>query len=303
MIPPFCSSTVDAGGRELTAHGTSLFPIACYHDDLVLDPVPWHWHDELELAVVTEGSCSLLAGNQRCELKQGEGFFINAGILHAAPRPEKGEGKLHSLVFHPRLVGGSLDSVFWQRYLHPLMKDHRLECLVLSPAVPWQQELLSQLEAAWDCCVREAPGYEFQVRSCLSRIIWLLDSHRGAESTPGPSEKELRDSQRIKQMLQYIHDHYGEEISSFAIARSAGLSERECLRCFHATIGLTPGQYLKRYRLQQAARLLSSTPLPVSQIAQQCGFQEMSYFSKAFRQLYSCPPRDFRCMAQKEPRR
>ena len=50
-----CNTETDSAGRELTAHGTAAFPIACYHDDLEAAPVPWHWHEELELLLASEG--------------------------------------------------------------------------------------------------------------------------------------------------------------------------------------------------------------------------------------------------------
>ena len=43
-----CVTAVDSRGHELLAHGVPAFPLACYHDNLALCPVPWHWHDELE---------------------------------------------------------------------------------------------------------------------------------------------------------------------------------------------------------------------------------------------------------------
>ena len=45
----------DAAGREQTQHGSPLFPIACYAEDLSCFSVAWHWHEELEVLVVSEG--------------------------------------------------------------------------------------------------------------------------------------------------------------------------------------------------------------------------------------------------------
>ena len=118
-----CGSAADPHGRELVAHGTALFPAACYRDDLYLEdvPCPWHWHDELEAVVVSQGEVLVSTGRETFLVPAGEGFFINTRVLHNV-RNQHGQGfRLHSVVFHPRLVGGSLDSVFWQEYLLPLM--------------------------------------------------------------------------------------------------------------------------------------------------------------------------------------
>ena len=98
-------------------------PIACYHDDLQAEPVPWHWHEELEVLVVSEGMILATAGGEKFRLEKGEGLFINAGVLHGDWPLNAGSCRLHSMVFHPRLVGGNPDSVFWQKYLQPLLTD------------------------------------------------------------------------------------------------------------------------------------------------------------------------------------
>ena len=115
-----CNTETDSAGRELTVHGTAAFPIACYHDDLEAAPVPWHWHEELELLIASEGGVLAAAAGEKYTLAEGDGLFINAGVLHADWPLAVGRCRLHSVVFHPRLVGGSPDSVFWQKYLQPL---------------------------------------------------------------------------------------------------------------------------------------------------------------------------------------
>ena len=104
----------------------------------------------------------------------------------------------------------------------------------------------------------------------------------------------MRDGERIKIMLQYIQEHYNEELILAKIAESAAVSENECLRCFRSMIGSTPIQYVKQVRIQKAADLLLSTNRKISDIGAECGFQEMSYFAKTFRELKGCTPGEFR---------
>lgn len=288
-----CMTTVDKSGRELVEHGTTAFPIACYQDDFRKMDVPWHWHEEWEAVVLTQGSCVVAAGNQKVTLQAGEGFFINSGVLHGCWDVEASGCMFHSLVFHPRLVGGSLDSIFHQGYVQPLLDNPGLEFISLDPGIPWQKQALEAIEAAWQHCVREEPGYVFSVRSDLSRLTVLLHgSVPGSVQSPGV--KTLRDAERIKTMLLFIHDHFGGDLNTRTIAASASISESECLRCFRTTIGTTPIQYLKQYRIQQAAQLLLDTGEKVSEIASRCGFQDMSYFTRAFREAKGCVPTQYR---------
>lgn len=288
-----CGSRADPKGRELVSHGTALFPVACYHDDLLQDPVPWHWHTELEAGVVTEGRAVVAAGRARFVLEPGQGFFITSGALHTVLVDGPGPCRLHSAVFHPRLVGGGADSIFWQNYIQPLLAEDAPQGIALNGSAPWHSEALRAIGSAWNACAEEPPGYDLRMREALSQLAFLLCRHRPAEGRPLPA-KVLRDEARIKQMLRFIQEHYSEEIGAAAIAESAAVSESECLRCFRSTIGVPPTQYLKQFRIQRAAELLSSAAWSAAEIGARCGFPDASYFAKTFRQLKGCTPSEYR---------
>lgn len=288
-----CRTETDERGRELTKHGSALFPIACYHDRLPPDEVPWHWHEELEAIWVEAGTLLTAVDGETYPLPQGSGCFINAGVLHSVWVKPGETCVLRSLVFHPRLVGGSLDSIFWQGYLQPVLDDTSARCVELSGAASWHGAALEAVQTAWRACAEEGTGYEFTVREQLSQLVLLLSTHRERERRP-PSEKIRRDAERMKRMLQYAQDHLEEELSVAVLAASAAISESECLRCFRSVIGTTPMRYVRQIRLQRAAELLRDTEEPVSAIGALCGFQEMSYFAKTFRAERGCTPSDYR---------
>lgn len=197
-----CNTETDSAGRELTVHGTAAFPIACYHDDLEAAPVPWHWHEELELLIASEGGVLAAAAGEKYTLAEGDGLFINAGVLHADWPLAVGRCRLHSVVFHPRLVGGSPDSVFWQKYLQPLLTDPSRPCAVLRRSVDWQREAMGCMERAFRAVVNEIPGYEFKTRAALSEMMYLLVTR--APATRAVPKKALRSADRIKTMLQFV---------------------------------------------------------------------------------------------------
>lgn len=286
-------TVIDAHGRDLARHGSALLPIACYEDDVNRLDIPWHWHVELEAVVVTRGRAILTAGAERYLVGEGEGVFINSGVLHTTRPLGEPECQVRWTVFHPRLVGGSLDSVFWADYVQPLMNDGGRKGVHFDGSAPWHGEAVRAVEAAWRSCVEEPPGYEFQIRGALSELVFLLTSHRPAEASR-PSGKALREEERIKVMLQYIQEHYASPLSTAAIARSAMVSESECLRCFRSVIGTPPVQYVKQFRLQKAAELLVSTSWSVSEIGAQCGYEDASYFTKTFREEKGVTPSAYR---------
>lgn len=299
MAISYCIPMINEDGFEMIQHGTASFPIASYHDDLTTNAVSWHWHEEFEVILVEEGEVIVSSGTKKYTVPKGDGVFTNAGILHADQNAGTGFCRIHSLVFHPTLIGGNFDSIFWQNYLHPLIKDPSMDGFYLSQSIPWQKEALAHIENAWQKMKHEPAGYEFEIRESLSRLIFLLTAHALNTKTM-PSAKFLRDGERIKIMLQYIQQNFSEKIQISDIADSAMISESECLRCFHNTIHTTPIQYVKEFRITQAAHLLQNTDEQISDIALQCGFQEMSYFAKTFRKFYGCTPGEYRKRPKKD---
>ena len=77
--------------RERKQHGTFEFPVAVYHYDMkdcVMGTVGWHWHEEIQLSLVTRGTVCFYADGQRYEIRKGDGFFINSERLHMARAEE-----------------------------------------------------------------------------------------------------------------------------------------------------------------------------------------------------------------------
>ena len=206
-----CWVTTSPQGRELKDHGTALFPVSCYGGSLEEHPVPWHWHDELEVVVVERGLAAVSVDGGQYALSAGQGIFISAGALHRTLSLAPGCW-LHSIVFHPRIIG-AMDSIYWQQYLQPLAANPACRCVLLDGSAPWSREAVTQVEAAWQSCVTEPPGFEFQARAALSWLIYLLSRHCPAAPSAQP-EKLRRSGDRVKVMLQYIQSHYGEELTT-----------------------------------------------------------------------------------------
>lgn len=98
----------------------------------------------------------------------------------------------------------------------------------------------------------------------------------------------------IKEMLVYIHDHFSDSISTEQIAEAAHVSKRGCFRIFQENLHMTPGDYLRSYRLRKAGQMLREGNEPVTEIAYTCGFCSGSYFGKMFREQFGCTPAEYR---------
>lgn len=288
-----CSVQTNMQGEELREHGTRLFPVACYLDRLPQDEVPWHWHNELELGIIISGSAVVEAGSTKYQIHAGEGFFINSNVLHAAIASDGSACEIHSVVFHPRAVSGGTDNVIWQKYVKPLVENQVESGIHLIPDTVWHRQVLKDMDTIWRLAEKEDFGFEVYIRNALSEMMTVLSEHQSGAGKKSFG-KEQRDNARIKEMLTFIQANYDRELTIEEIASACAISTSECIRCFRATISMTPIAYLKSYRLQQAALKLQLSTDKISVIAESCGFQEMSYFAKSFKEVYGCTPSEYR---------
>lgn len=103
-----------------------------------------------------------------------------------------------------------------------------------------------------------------------------------------------RDRRRAVEAALWLEAHAADDVSLEDAARAAGLSPFHFLRVFSAVVGATPHQYLVRLRLARAARLLSEEERPITDVAFDCGFADLSNFVRTFRRAAGVSPREFR---------
>lgn len=297
LYGPHCTLVVGKSGREHAASGNEAFACRGYDEVITTEPgedVPWHWHTDFEAVLAIEGDLEVSVADASVKLAPGEALFINSGRPHAAS--SESQGHLRSVVFNELLVGGRAESAIMRRYVEPVSSARDLNLLVLRPDEKDEAAVISHLARAIDALEAEEPGFEIVVRDHLSQLvlaIWKLAGCREAARVPGSSDHE-----RISLMCDFITAHFAEKISVRQIASAAGVSERECLRCFTREFGVSPSRYLQMKRLSCAAELLIGTEMDISEVGRTVGIPSASHFSELFRRDYRCAPRMYRARAR-----
>jgi YesN/AraC family two-component response regulator len=125
-------------------------------------------------------------------------------------------------------------------------------------------------------------------RKSLQKRYQLLGSNH--EKIPHRNETESKFVQTILDTLQTQIAEPGLDVSSLADA--VNMSERQLRRKFKAVFGQSPNQYIRTFRLKKALELLRSHAGNVSEVCYQVGFNNVSYFSKCFREEIGVSPSD-----------
>jgi AraC-like DNA-binding protein len=98
----------------------------------------------------------------------------------------------------------------------------------------------------------------------------------------------------FEQVSAYIHEHYNEHLTIPRLAEQSGVNRNRLAYVFNRYAGMGPGDYLLRYRLNQAKEMLLAANVPVREIAQAVGFSDPLYFSRVFKKQFGVAPREVR---------
>lgn len=133
----------------------------------------------------------------------------------------------------------------------------------------------------------------------------LLEDYRTSTSEFISSSVFRDDKQQeygsiVRQMLDYIHEHYAEKITLGIIAEHLHYSENFILRRFKEEVKANFSEYLSQYRISQSMELMRNTELTLSEIAVRCGFSEYKYFRIVFTRYVGCTPKDFQRMVNED---
>jgi signal transduction histidine kinase/AraC-like DNA-binding protein/DNA-binding response OmpR family regulator len=131
----------------------------------------------------------------------------------------------------------------------------------------------------------------FQSKDILSEDETTATLHRMIAGTDFlPSQT----SALVKRTVIYLQENYAHPLSRREIAESIGVSENHLSRIFRRELGISPWDYLNRYRIKQAKELLASTEDSITSVALQVGFNDPAYFSRVFRRQAGQSPSAFR---------
>lgn len=279
---------------ETGLQGSLDFPVAIYLDDVTDDYVNWHWHKEFEIGFVTEGTVNVGCGTRKYILRSGDIFFVNSNVLHSMYNNHPPHRSIFkSITFDGSVIAGDTNSIFYTKYLAPIQNNNNLRDFILKPNDNNYSRLLSFISNIWDAVYSETPDYEIIVRNELSNIFRIL-IHLPENVPYDYNVNNYIQENRVQLILNYIHSHYREKITLNDLAQIASVSKTEALRSFKSIIGQSPIKYLKNYKLQNAAYMIQNTDDSIGQISEQCGFDDNSYFSKSFKEMYHCTPHEFR---------
>lgn len=274
--------------RENEEHRTNRLPVAYY---LVNEHHPryemtHHWHKEFEIIFVRRGSLSVTLDEEIYELAEGEMLFINPGVIHS--------GCPHNCEYECAVF--RLEAPLRQYLLgSPDGKSLLAGERALPPLLPNTNKTAQTVALRLIETMRKQPiGFELSAFSAIAELFGLVLREElliSPETTSGGFAERILP---FENAVSYIEEHFSEPITLAELAETAGISRKYFSEYFKKVSGKSPFEYLAGYRVERAAELLLHTDRAVTDIALDCGFNDLSYFIKTFKRQTGTTPAKWR---------
>lgn len=279
---------------EIVHYEHTGIPLYIRTADLALYPgmsAPCHWHDDIEWIYIISGKMCYYINGKRILLKENDSLMVNARQMHYGYSYKEQDCCFLCVLFHPSLFGSN--KTLLQKYVTPVIENVNCEYLHFHSKQTRGKEIAEYLEQIRCLKAGSANAYEFQVVAVMFQL-WssiLQGRELVIEDSKSNSNSDLEIQ---KNMMSFIYQHYAEKISLNEIAASGNVSRSKCCLIFKHYMQQSPMDFLNTFRLKTSCNLLRDTEKSVTEIAFNCGFNHLSYFSKLFIKNFGCTPREYR---------
>ena len=276
--------------KENKPHGTKDDPFSTYQIENAgrSFQIPVHWHDEFEIIYVRSGFLTVSISGESYIGKTGEAFVVSPGNLHLMGS-QSGTVDYYTFLFPLKYISFRTDDMLDEKLLEPLNSGHLMICPRVNDTA---KELCEQLIKIYEAKNDESESkITTQVRTKIILLQFILEMWKKGfvieNDTSGRNTVE-------KEMVSYIQQNFTGKISLREFGEQFHLSEKYISRYFKEHFHITLSQYVTYLRLEHAKQLLQDTDIPVTDVAMQSGYQNVSYFIRSFQKAYAVSPLKYR---------
>lgn len=254
--------------------------------------VAHHWHDEIEIIYMVEGSVRVGVNNKMYDVMEGDILLISSGDIHCF-MPESSHSNRVVIQFNLSIFDNFTSIVKERKEIRPLFdRSKRLSRY-------WDKDVKADMEKQIKSLIREyddkKEGYKLALKARLYDLVVLLIRKVPMETRTYEEESKQRDTlSRLENVFQYVENNYYSGISLEQAACEAGFSTYHFTRFFKQNTGITFSQYLSNFRITKAEWLLMNDDCNITEVAYKSGFNSIKTFNRVFKSHKGQTPSEYR---------
>lgn len=273
--------------KEDKQHGTFDFPIEFYH----VTPshsrynMPYHWHTECEIIRILEGEFLLIINEEKFIARKGDILFIQDGNFHGGTPKDC---IYECIVFDMKLLFKKNHTCTKQ--IQDIINHNK----VIKPKLPTNiNDLKVCCDYLFESMKYKNTGYEFITQGSLYHLLGNILHHKLYVKSNKNTKKTKERISQFKRAISLIENEYSNPISLEDLSRAAGMTPKYFCRFFYEMSNKTPIEYLNYYRIESACEQLITADVSITEVALNCGFNDVSYFIKTFKRYKGITPKQY----------
>ncbi|PQJ35696.1 hypothetical protein BSZ35_14820 [Salinibacter sp. 10B] len=254
-------------------------------------PFEWHYHPEFELTLTMNSRGQRFIGDHIGDYKDGDLVLVGPNLPHTWESQEQDdptEPHVAIVMWFSREWVSTMSQSFPE--LRPVARLLRSAGRGLSFGEDTAAEIRPRATS-----LPELDRME-RLPVFLSILVQLTQAANPEPLASVAPTEEMHhpDQERVRHVLDHIHEHYTEEIPIARLAEIACLSRSAFSRMFKRTLGVTVTEYIKKLRIGRACALLIKDQRLISEIAGAVGYNNLSNFNRQFQDVKDETPSSFR---------
>jgi AraC-like DNA-binding protein len=251
---------------------------------------PNHWHTPLEIIMPIRDGYKAICGNLEYDLKEGDIFLINPGVIHSLPAVPTGERLIFQADFSLLKNIKSLESTLSILYPAIVITEEDF------PSI--HSRIQSIMLTIKDEYLGNAAFCEATIYALLIKMFVLIGREYTAKAdmyhAKNTTQKEY--TEKFLSLCNYINENCTKDLTLEFVADYAGFSKFHFTRLFKQFTGVSFYKYLNQKKIKVAENLLIDPDISITDVALHSGFSSLSAFIRMFKIMKSCTPTEFRNM-------
>lgn len=281
--------------KENKLHGDTMFPAALYsvtHNN-VGRILPHHWHSELEFIFIEVGEAIFTMDNEDILVNAGECIFVNSCQIHSGVSKTK-FCKYFSVVFSTNFLSNVFDAC--QQFFDGIITNKYVILQHYKSDNPYEKSVIYELKDIIKELENKDMAYALSIKS---KLLWIFTIifRNSLYTIKSDTHKDLilaKKQNSLKLILSYIFENYNKKLKLIDISEHLNLTPQYLCKFFKDITGTSIVEYINHYRVEKASTLLKISSLSITDIALECGFENLSYFNRVFKRQLGCTPRTYR---------
>jgi AraC-like DNA-binding protein len=270
------------------SYGNS-FTILKFEANNTVNSLPkWHFHPELEIVYIKEGSGKRHIGNHISQYFNGDLILVGPNLPHFG-FTDRFSGTKTEIIL--QLKEDFLGKDFFEKVefqvIHKLIEKSKSG---LSFSGNTKTDVGQRLESMFYMS-------NFEKLLELLKIMHILANSREVEVLNASGvvlETTSNKATRLDKIFTYVRQEFQNEITLDEVSEMSNMTVPSFCRFFKSNTGKTFVEFVNEYRITHACKLLSDTELSVTEICYECGFNNFSHFTKFFKRVTSMSPTEYR---------